>query len=49
MDDELKSLCKRMRLAYVYDYVMDHNEKDTLYSQLLNTLKYEQQERLYNK
>jgi len=45
MEDELKELCKRMRLAYVYDYVIDNHDKEALYPLILESLKYEQHER----
>lgn len=45
MDDELKMLCKRMRLAYIYDYVIENSDKELLYPFILESLKYEQHER----
>lgn len=49
MENELKQLCKRMRLAYVYDYVTEENKSEVLYEELLNCLKYEQREREHAK
>lgn len=45
MENELKQLCKRMRLAHVYDYVIQENGSEGFYNELLQCLKYEQRER----